>query len=106
MPFSGPIICLFDIHDSHNRSGGNVMHVVSALGRAAIGVHLFAATVVTALVASPVSANEALKWNETTVRAAIVGGQNPLQQTRTVAMVQGSVHDALNTIKPRYATYY
>ena len=53
------------------------MHVVSALGWAAVSVHLFAAvTVVAALFASPVSANEALQWNDTTVRAAIVGGQN------------------------------
>ena len=63
------------------------MHVVSALGWAAVSVHLFAATVVTALFASPVSANEALQWNDTTVKAAIVGGQNGIQQTRTIAMV-------------------
>ena len=82
------------------------MHVVSTLGRAAFGVPFFTATVVTALLASPVSANEALKWNDTTVRAASLGGQNPIQQTRTVAMVQAAVHDALNAIKPRYAAYY
>ena len=82
------------------------MHVASALGRAAVGIHFFAATIVTTLLAAPAAANEALKWNETTVRAAIVGGQNPIQQTRTVAMVQGAVHDALNAIKPRYAAYY
>ena len=46
------------------------------------------------------------KWNETTAKAAMLGGQNPIQQTRTVAMVQGAVHDALNAIKPRYAAYY
>jgi hypothetical protein len=82
------------------------MSVVSALGRAAIGVPLFTAAVITALLASPVSANEALKWNETAAKAASLGGQNPIQVTRTVAMVQGAVHDALNAIKPRYAAYY
>lgn len=61
---------------------------------------------VTALLSSPAGANEAVKWNDTTARAAIAGGQNPIQQTRTVAMVQGAVHDALNAIKPRYRAYY
>jgi len=51
----------------------------------------------------PAFANDALRWNETTAKAAIAGGQNPIQQTRTVAMVQAAVHDALNAIKPRYA---
>jgi hypothetical protein len=82
------------------------MLVLSALGRAAIGVSFLTATVVSVLLASPASANEALKWNETTVKAASLGGQNPIQQTRTVAMVQAAVHDALNAIKPRYAAYY
>lgn len=86
------------------------MYVVSAPIRAAFGIRLSAIAVVTALLAaflaSPAAANEAIKWNETTVKAAIAGGQNPLQQTRTVAMVQGAVHDALNAIKPRYTAYY
>src|SRR5262245_7078133 len=82
------------------------MHVVSALVRATVRVHFVAAAVVTVLVASPAVANEALKGNETTAKAAMVGGQNPIQQTRTVAMVQAAVHDALNAIKPRYAAYY
>ena len=82
------------------------MHAASALIRAAVWVHLVAAAVLTALVAMPAFANDALRWNETTAKAAIAGGQNPIQQTRTVAMVQAAVHDALNAIKPRYAAYY
>ena len=82
------------------------MHAVFALVRAAVRVHLVAAAIVTALIALPAVANDVLKWNETTVKAAIAGGQNPIQQTRTVAMVQAAVHDALNAIKPPYAAYY
>ena len=82
------------------------MPVVSALRRAAIGVPFFTVAVVAALLASPVFANEALKWNDTAATAAGLGGQSPIQVTRTVAMVQGAVHDALNAIKPRYAAYY
>ena len=65
---------------------------------------LFAAVI--ALCASPLTANEVLKWNEIAVKAATAGGQNPIQQTRTLAMVQAAVHDALNAIRPRYAAYY
>jgi hypothetical protein len=54
----------------------------------------------------PATANEVLTWNETAVKAATAGGQNPLQVTRTLAMVQGAVHDALNAINRRYAAYY
>ncbi len=54
----------------------------------------------------PADANEVLKWNETAAKAAAANGQNPIQTSRTVAMVQGAVHDALNAITPRYAPYY
>ena len=40
------------------------------------------------------------------VKASVAGGQAPLQVTRTVAMVQGAVHDVLNAITCRYAAYY
>jgi hypothetical protein len=56
--------------------------------------------------AAPAGANEVLKWNETAVKIAAAGGQNPVQQTRSLAMVQGAVHDALNAIRPRHAAYY
>jgi hypothetical protein len=54
----------------------------------------------------PVAANEVLTWNEIAVKAVVAGGQNPVQRTRTLAMVQGAVHDALNAITRRYAAYY
>jgi hypothetical protein len=82
------------------------VHAVSAFIRAAVRGHLAAAPVFIALVATPAIANDALKWNETTAKAVITGGHNPIQQSRTVAMVQAAVHDALNAIKPRYAAYY
>jgi PAP2 superfamily len=54
----------------------------------------------------PAGANEVLKWNDTAAKAATAGGQNNIQITRTIAMVQGAVHDALNAINPRYTAYY
>jgi hypothetical protein len=60
----------------------------------------------TATSAPPAAANEVLAWNEIAVKVALAGGQNPVQITRTLAMVQGAVHDALNAINRRYAAYY
>jgi hypothetical protein len=56
--------------------------------------------------AQPAAANEVLTWNETALKAAAAGGQTPVQVTRTLAMVQGAVHDALNASTRRYAAYY
>lgn len=56
--------------------------------------------------APPATANDVLTWNETAVNAAAANGQNNIQITRTLAMVQGAVHDALNAITRRYAAYY
>src|SRR5215470_11552312 len=50
--------------------------------------------------------NEVLTWNEIAVNVAAAGGQNGIQMTRTFAMVQGAVHDALNAITRRYDAYY
>jgi len=82
------------------------MHVDSLSARAAALVRLFAAGAIAALCALPAGANEVMKWNDTAVKATGTGGQNAIQQSRTIAMVQGAVHDALNAIKPRYAAYY
>ena len=51
-------------------------------------------------------ANEVLQWNETTMQAIAAGGQNNVVSTRTLAMVQAAVHDALNAINRRYDAYY
>jgi len=54
----------------------------------------------------PAAANEVLRWNETTMKAIEANGQNNIVTTRTLAMVQAAVHDALNAISRRYAAYY
>jgi hypothetical protein len=51
-------------------------------------------------------AHEVLQWNETTMQAIAASGQNNIVSTRTLAMVQAAMHDALNTIDRRYAPYY
>src|SRR5437870_13056134 len=54
----------------------------------------------------PASANEVVQWNETTLKAIEANGQNNVVSTRTLAMVQVAVHDALNAISRRYDAYY
>jgi membrane-associated phospholipid phosphatase len=46
-----------------------------------------------------------LEWNLIASNAAVAGGQNSVVQTRTFAMVQAAVHDALNAIDRRYELY-
>jgi hypothetical protein len=54
----------------------------------------------------PVAANEVLGWNETALKVVSAGGQNPVVTTRTLAMVHGAIHDALNAITRRYDPYF
>ena len=46
-----------------------------------------------------------LNWNVTAVTATAMAGQNAVVQSRSVAMVQAAVHDALNAIDRRFASY-
>ncbi len=50
--------------------------------------------------ADPVS-----KWNTIAIQATLTAGQSAVPQSRTLAIVQVAVHDALNTIDPRYQRY-
>lgn len=49
--------------------------------------------------------NPVLEWNLLASNAAVAAGQNSVLQTRTFAMVQAAVHDALNAIDGRYELY-
>jgi hypothetical protein len=71
-------------------------------------MHLIVALALLLLIAPApaVDANEVVQWNDTTMKAIAANGQSPVASTRTVAMVQGAVHDALNAISRRYDAYY
>src|SRR5215475_9941416 len=69
-----------------------------------LAIYIFCLTV--ALFISPAGANEVVQWNETTMKAIAANGQNNVVSTRTLAMVQVAVHDALNAISRRYDAYY
>jgi hypothetical protein len=51
------------------------------------------------------AADEVFDWNATGFEAAVAGGQNTIQVSRTIAMMQISVHDVLNAIDRRYEPY-
>jgi hypothetical protein len=52
------------------------------------------------------SADDAvLEWNQIALAATVTAGQGPIPQIRTMAIVQVSVHDAVNAITCDYRTY-
>jgi PAP2 superfamily len=44
-------------------------------------------------------------WNTTAAQATVTAGQNGVVSSRTIAIAQAAVHDALNAIDPRYERY-
>jgi hypothetical protein len=46
-----------------------------------------------------------LEWNQIALAATVTAGQGPLPQIRTMAIVQVSVHDAVNAVTRRHKTY-
>lgn len=49
--------------------------------------------------------NVVLEWNQTAVAATVTAGQGPIPQIRSMAIVQVSVHDAVNATTCRFRTY-
>jgi hypothetical protein len=61
-----------------------------------------------ASIALPISATAAdrvTNWNAVAVSATVVSGQNGIVQSRSLAITQVAVHDALNAIERRYHAY-
>src|SRR5262245_40867566 len=57
------------------------------------------------LAAVPLSADEVVRWNQAATDAAAAAQTDPLTESRAFAIVQLAVHDAVNSIDRRYATY-
>ena len=53
----------------------------------------------------PVRADVVTDWNPTTLQAAAAAGLNPQRQHRVAAMVHAAMHDAVNSVAPRYEAY-
>src|SRR5436190_5605203 len=53
----------------------------------------------------PVRADVVTDWNLTMLQAAAGAGLNPQRQQRVAAMVHAAVHDAANSVAPRYEAY-
>ncbi len=66
------------------------------------------AALATSMLLTPVPAranNAVLEWNQIAFAATVTAAQGPLPQVRTMAIVQVSVHDAVNAITCDYRTY-
>jgi hypothetical protein len=75
---------------------------IFGLAVATLGV---VASLLSVALAQP-AANEVVQWNETTMKFIEANGQITIVSTRTLAMVHGAIHDALNAINRRYDAYY
>ena len=81
---------------NHESQAGLQMAAVSRLGVALLALIGFSATV---------RADVVTDWNVITVQAAAAAGLIPQQQQRVAAMVHVAVHDAVNSVAPRYEAY-
>ena len=77
----------------------------TAVALAALPASVVALSVLCPAQAYAQGPNVVLEWNLVASDAAVAGGQNSVVQTRTFAMVQAAVHDALNAIDRRYEPY-
>jgi hypothetical protein len=82
------------------------MSIPYRLSRSAVTFSIALIVLTAIALAGPASANEVVQWNETAIQVIEANGQNNIVLTRTVSMVQGAVHDALNAISRRYDAYY
>src|SRR3989442_25871 len=53
----------------------------------------------------PVRADVVTDWNLTTLQAASAARLNPQRQQRVAAMAHAAMHDAVNSVEPRYEAY-
>src|SRR5215510_7979663 len=86
--------------------GGSPMRSGSRAARSVVPTVSMVVSLWVLVLAPGAFANEVLQWNETTMQAIAASGQNNIVATRTLAMVQAAVHDALNAIDRRYDAYY
>src|SRR5712691_7334534 len=85
--------------------GGSLMKRGARVYGIAVATAGAVACLLSLALAQPV-ANEVVQWNETTMKFIEANGQVAPVSTRTLSMVQGAVHDALNAINRRYDAYY
>jgi hypothetical protein len=80
---------------------------VRGLSRAALIASLICCLILVLVAFTPPAvANEVVQWNETAMKAIEANGQSAVVSTRTLAMAQAAVHDAVNAISRRYNAYY
>jgi hypothetical protein len=81
-----------------------ISHNSRQLTTASVGVFV-ALTLAGLAMPRQAAADEVFDWNVTGFEATLAGGQNAILISRTMAMMQLAIHDALNAIEPRYEPY-
>jgi PAP2 superfamily len=82
------------------------MHIERAARLAAVGAVLVrSAALGTPAAAADRAADGVGTWNATAVAATAAAGENAIVQSRSLAIAQIAVHDALNAIERRYQPY-
>jgi hypothetical protein len=77
-----------------------------AAGHTRAFVLIAALPVIGFLTSAPARADDVvMEWNQIALAATTTAGQGPIPQIRTMAIVQVSVHDAVNAITCDYRTY-
>jgi PAP2 superfamily len=77
-----------------------------AIGQTRAFVFVAALLVIVIGTSVPAHAEDAvMEWNRIALAATVTAGQGPVPQIRTMAIVQVSVHDAVNAITGEYRTY-
>jgi hypothetical protein len=77
-----------------------------AAGHTRAFVLIAALPLIVFLTSAPARADDAvMEWNQIALAATVTAGQGPVPQIRTMAIVQVSVHDAVNAITCDYRTY-
>src|SRR5437763_1640319 len=66
-------------------------------------IHLLALVVCAPLMGA--SSGTISNWNVIGVQATLTAGENAIAQSRTLAILHVAIHDAVNTIDPRYRRY-
>ena len=55
--------------------------------------------------AAAARADEAVRWNRVATDASVAAALDPLTESRVFAIMHLAIHDAVNAVEPRYASY-
>src|SRR6476469_6853033 len=64
-----------------------------------------AASMLTVVVATGAPVDEVTRWNQIATDASVMANTNPLKESCIFAILHVAIHDAVNSVEPRYESY-